>query len=195
MLGRHSSPSLPAVDRSRRPLRSALVVLALAACGDATGARPPVPAGALSVALSGALAGQYDAEGAQPVPATGAPATFASAIASPTFAGRYLVSGFRARDGDRQDVLNLDLSGVSAPGSYPAAGDLVLGGAGGSALPEQVFRLTAVTVRVTALSAARIAGEFSGEAVGGAFPNSFPVPPADTVRLAAGTFDVPIVRP
>ena len=182
------------MNRSQRAILAALVVAAFGGCSDSTGTRP-LPAGTLSVALSGALSGQFDVRGAQPMPARREPATFAAARVSPVSADRYLVSGFRVRDGNRQDLLSLELSGVSAPGRYVTDGNLVLGGVGGGALPDYVYRITAGAVEVTTLSATRMTGTFSATAVGGAFPGTFPMQPGDTVHLTAGTFDVPIVRP
>jgi len=178
------------MNRFRSSILMALAA-AVVACDDATSVGPPA-SGALSVVLSGARSEQYEARGAQPSAGQG-PVTFASGLESRLGGGNYLVSGFRARDGDRQDQLSLELSGVTGPGSYAAAGNLVLGSAGNVALPDRVYRIASGTVRVTALSRSRITGEFSGEAVGGAFPSSFP-PPSDTVRFSGGTFDVPIIR-
>ncbi len=182
------------MNRSQRPILAALVVAVFGGCSDSTGTRL-MPAGTLSVALSGALTGHFDVRGAQPVPGRREPATFAAARVSPMSADRYLVTGFRARDGNRQDLLSLELSSVSAPGSYVAGGNLVLGGVGSAALPEYVYRITAGAVEVTTLTATRMTGTFAATAVGGTFLNTFPVQPGDTVRLTAGTFDVPIVRP
>ena len=186
-----------AVTRAiRQPLAFpvAAIVALTTACGESTAPRV-VAAGSFAVTLSGAQAGQYEANGAMPLRA--APrttATFSAALfGGPTGTG-YLVSGFRASSSTRQDVLSLELLGVSQPGTYEADGELVVGIDALTSLPESLYRITDVSVRVTSLTRTRIAGEFSGEAVGGTFPATFPNIPTDTVRFAGGTFDVPIIR-
>jgi hypothetical protein len=168
----------------------------LAACDEPAGP-DPIPAGTFSATLTGAVAGEYAAHGAPQLPAAPAPATYASALAGRPGTAAYLVVGARAAGADRQDAVQLDLRGVTGPGDYPAAGDLTLGvaTAAAPAPPERVYRFVAGTVRVTALPRGRIAGEFAGVAVGGALDSTTFQLPADTVRLAAGRFDVPIVRP
>ncbi len=163
-----------------------LALLAFTAgCDRATG-NEDQPLGALSVSLSGSVNELYQAEGAMPQNSSNV-ATFAAALASARVSGAYAIGGFRA-SGTKQDALTIDLRGVSAPGDYPIGGLLTLHESGGIV---RNFSLRQGTARITALTEARLAGEFSAIGVTYAGPLE---PPPDTVVLSSGTFDVPIVR-
>ncbi len=180
------------VTRARRTFVVAVGCAIAAACSDSTGLRT-IPTGAFSVTLSGVRSGVYVANGAQPVPATRAAATFSSAVESPNIPGLYMISGFRASSDGRQDMMNLMVNGLTSVGQYTAAGTLAFGMSAATALPEDTYRIMTGNVRITSFSRTRIVGEFQGVAVGGPFPSTFPLA-SDTVHLSAGTFDVPIRR-
>ena len=183
-----------AAGTGRWPLIVTLVAGLSAACGDSTAPRP-APAGTFSVTLSGAQSGHYQANGAMPPRAVpGTTATFAAALVGGPTGDGYLISGFRASGPTAQDVISLDVRGVLRPGEYLGAGNLALEIDAATRFPARVYRMIGATVRITTLSRTRIAGEFSGRAIGGTFPATFPFLANDTVHLTAGTFDVPIVR-
>ena len=184
----------PLPGTGRWPLLAILVAALTAGCGDSTAPRP-APAGTFSVTLSGAQSGHYEANGALPPRAVpGTTATFAAALAGGPTGDGYLISGFRASSPTAQDVISLDVRGVLQPGEYLGMGNLALEIDAATRLPARVYRMIGASVRITTLSRTRIAGEFSGQAIGGTFPSTFPPLASDTVHLTAGTFDVPIVR-
>ena len=176
------------------PLLVGVLSILAAGCRQSTTPRE-MPFGRFAVTLSGAQSGLYDAHGTlPPTPLPRRAATFSAALAGGPLGDSYLISGFRERSGTRQDLLSIEVRGVLQPGTYLGMGDLALGIDTVTRIPAQVYRIMGATVRITHLTRTRIAGEFSGEAIGGTFPPTFPNLPSDTVRLTAGTFDVPIIR-
>lgn len=163
-----------------------MIFPALGACRSPV-AQEQTPAGTLSATLSGAIAESFHAEGPEPPP-TSAPVTFASARTG-VQPGALAVLGFRAREG-LQDALLLDVRGVTGAGVYPADGSLQYG-MNGDFTVGKIFVLVSGEVQLTAISSDRLRGTFAGIAV--TIHSPFIGPPPDTVRITAGTFDVPVL--
>lgn len=167
-----------------------LLALTTGACERATGPET-APNGYLGVRLSGAVSGHYEAEGRYPrsSPAWG-PATFAAAQPG-VQPGTFSIGGWRARAEARQDMVGVNVKNVSGPGVYPADG-IVHVAEGGTASPSRSFLITSGEVELISTSGERFQGRFSATAVE-MVPPLGPAP--DTLRLADGIFDVPIIRP
>lgn len=159
--------------------------LALGACRDAT-EPAPAPVGSLSFQFSGAVSGTFEAVGAEPA-ARRQPVTFATAQrgAQP---GALIIGGFRAR-GEAQDVIFLELRGVTGPGVYPTSGSFHHGIVDRDFTAGRIFRIVTGEVRITSLTPERVEGTFSATA---ASLEVLWLSPPDTVQITDGRFDVPV---
>jgi hypothetical protein len=181
---------LAVAARGRGPSLVAVLGLLLLPGGcDSSTAPEPAPTGELAAVLSGAVEGDFLAVGAEPLPAWEI-APFASARRG-ALAGALGVMGVRAR-GSLRDAILLDVRGVDGPGAYPARGSFQYGGQGRDLAGARRFEIVEGEVRITSLEGSRVRGEFEATAVEVRMPFP-PAPPADTVRIARGRFDVPIL--
>ncbi len=152
---------------------------------------PQAPVGEMSATLGGAISEQYEVKGSYPGPHTGQPVTFA-AVRPGVEAGTFSIGGWRARDPQIQDVLLVDLRGVAEPGAYPIAGGFLTYGQTATA-PGRIFRITSGEVTIHIASGDHLEGTFHATAAEVVLPLGGPAP--DTVHIADGAFDVPVVIP
>lgn len=171
-------------------LLAGIILAAVVGCDDATGPRPN-PSGSLSVVLSGALTYVYDARGARPNRYVPGIVTFVDAEPIPFGASGLAISAVRGLDGGPQDLLYIFLTNATE-GSHDLFGSLSLGITPHDPFPEHAFTFISGSVQITARSAGRVQGTFSGVAVRqtSGFP---PEPPSDTVIFSMGQFDAPIL--
>lgn len=157
----------------------ATVALGTASCGADGGPADPgggggEASGRLAFDFTGDRSGRFSAEGVPPDDsAATAHGTWAGAARS---GSELILVGSRARTAPRVDLLFLVLSEVSAPGTYaidplgggPGLGILVFDAdADATEVDERAvtYVLTTGSITIEALSAQRVRGSFSGDAV------------------------------
>ena len=183
--------------------RAGFLLAALAACGGGDGPTEPVASdNSISFSYSGAASGSFAVSG---VPGPGADG--ASAFSFDGEPPMLVVGGVKMHSASRAAFMNLILPAVTAPRSFSLSDDACLDfnavcplalfapdmAAGPpSLIPdadlEEVYLFTGGTVVVTFVSAARVAGTFSGTAQNTPLNNT----PAKTITVSNGKFDVTI---
>lgn len=171
-------------------LVAGMILAAVVGCADGTGPAP-YPSGSLSVVLSGALTYVYNARGARPNRYLPGIVTFVDAVPIASGSSGLGISAFRSREGETQDLLYIFLTNA-AEGSQDLFGTLSLGITPPGLIPEHSFTFISGTVQISARSAGRVQGTFSGVAVRqtSGFRSG---QPADTVIFSMGQFDAPIL--